>query len=60
MSVVPTLVGDLFGIKHFGRNWGTISFVNAIVASAFQVSDDFGQVKTDLLNSNNRHIYHVF
>ena len=38
MSVVPTLVGDLYGVKHFGRNWGIISFVNAIVASVFQVS----------------------
>ena len=51
MSVVPALVGDLYGVKHFGRNWGTISFVNAIVASIFQVSDDINPICDEVCNT---------
>ncbi len=38
MSVVPTLLGDLFGVQHFGRNWGLTMFFNAISASILQVN----------------------
>ena len=37
MAIVPTLLGDLFGIKYFGRNWGFVMFFNAISASILQV-----------------------
>ena len=38
MSVVPAILGDLFGVKHFGRNWGVMMFFNAISASILQVA----------------------
>ena len=38
MSVVPAILGDMFGVKHFGRNWGIMMFFNAISASVLQVA----------------------
>ena len=38
MSVVPAILGDMFGVKHFGRNWGIMMFFNAISASVLQVT----------------------
>ena len=41
MSVVPVILGDMFGVKHFGRNWGIMMFFNAISASVLQVGNIF-------------------